>query len=528
MKIFRSSRWEDGFLDYHLEPRSARIDVCLVFVVRPVRNVYIEYGYKWEMIWNYVREIGFAEVFRKILSRVKESKGRNQKFLFQAVGYVHEAGDGSRFVPGQLVSGIVTCHPLFPDRICVPDEFLSPVDIALPWLDRNEVLLFDRIDEWGKAAEELEGWVPESGWELPRNEIQRLVQLLLSDLLVLGQPKFRVRVSRSDVITSTRNPRVVGSKELTAVCYGYGHYAKVTLLPNLHSSIKLVRIHELDPMQLGLVKKFPLDVDSSPFCSADLRFDVSFIAGFHHTHCQLALNVLACGGVAVVEKPLVTTRSQLLQLERALAAHHGRFFACFQKRYSEFNDYLFDDLNCKIGDPIHMSAVVYEIDLPLRHWYKWPVSRSPIVSNACHWLDYFLFINSFSEPKKFNLSRFGQDGFLISVELHNGASLVLNMSDMGSRRIGVREYIELKRPSRLVTIQNGGYYCAESDREILRTSRINKLSVYGGMYRKICDRIVAGLPGDSFESVSVSCRLMLSLDELWYDIEKNETNSSKS
>ena len=59
-----------------------------------------------------------------------------------------------------------------------------------------------------------------------------------------------------------------------SIIFGYGHYAKTVIIPNLHPDIQVAKVHEIDPMQLGPVDHLPLEVDSSPIPRTNEQFDV--------------------------------------------------------------------------------------------------------------------------------------------------------------------------------------------------------------------------------------------------------------
>ena len=52
-----------------------------------------------------------------------------------------------------------------------------------------------------------------------------------------------------------------------------------------------------------------------------------------------------------------------------------------------------------------------------------------------------------------------------------------------------------------------------SPRRILRRYKRKNIRVFADMYRTITDKIVRGEPGDSYESVERSSRLMLDMEE---------------
>jgi predicted dehydrogenase len=311
--------------------------------------------------------------------------------------------------------------------------------------------------------------------------------------------------------------RIAGDKPakgtLKAVLFGLGNYAKVCMLPYLHKRIKVGKIHEVDPLQMMPISRWRCHLDTSPVPRADDKsFDVFFIAGFHHTHASIAEFALRSDAYAVVEKPLVTTRTQFDRLRRAMSDHPGRLFACFQRRFAPYNAWLRKDLGVADDDPINYHCLVYEIPSPAKHWYTWPNSCSRIVSNACHWIDHFMFLNASSPWIRADIQRAGESAVFVLIELDNGAVFSMVLTEAGSDRLGMRDYIELRTRKATVTIADGKRYRAENRSRILRTRQLNQMRSYQRMYHEISSRIVEGRPGDSLESLRAS-ELCVELDD---------------
>ena len=273
-------------------------------------------------------------------------------------------------------------------------------------------------------------------------------------------------------------------------------------------------IHEIEPTQIGLHRADGPVYDSSDLVRPQEHYDVYLIAGYHHTHADLAVRALCQSGWAVVEKPIVTTRAQLDRLLAALEGHPGRFCAGFHMRYNPLWPLARADLQLEPGQPVNYHCIVFEVPLKRRHWYNWPNSRSRIVCNGCHWLDHFLFMNDYGAPRRWDLWKARNGDMHASVELENGAAMSMSLTDHGSRRIGVQDHIQLRANGITVRVDNGGRYVSEDRFRIIRRKRINKMITAHRMYQTISAGIMAGGPGDSLESVRCSAELMLALDEI--------------
>ncbi len=288
-----------------------------------------------------------------------------------------------------------------------------------------------------------------------------------------------------------------------------GQYAKTAVVPRVSQFADIRCWHEVDPTQIGPLGDRPFDFRTSLYAEPDERYDVYFAAGYHHTHAAIAIRALEQGADVVVEKPLATTAAQLDELLKAMARSKGRLFAGFHKRYSPFNELLRNDLQISAGTAVSYRAIVFEIPLPKNHWYLWPNSRGRIVSNGCHWIDHFLFLNDFCPPTRIESRRLGNDDVVVLIDLKNGASFSLVITEHGSSRLGVREQLNITVGNCTATVQDERRYWAETSTRLLRKEKANRYAAAEQMYQSIMERIVSGVPGDSVESVEVSSRAML-------------------
>jgi predicted dehydrogenase len=291
---------------------------------------------------------------------------------------------------------------------------------------------------------------------------------------------------------------------------GLGNYAKTTVLPHVRTWLDVTCAHELDPLQIPRQER-SMAFDTAPAPRAGARYDAYLIAGYHASHAALAARALSEGAAAVIEKPIATDERQLAELLAAIG-EPSRAFVCFQRRYHPFNAFVKRDLGLAAGDPVDYHATVYEEPLPAHHWYRWPASGTRLLSNGCHWLDHFLWLNDYAPPVASDLAVSRAGAVNCSVELANGAFMTLVLTDRGSRRIGVREHCELRAGGVTATIRDGRHYRAEDGARVLRRARCDKHEPYRLMYRDVARRIAEGGPGDPAATIEASARLALDLD----------------
>jgi len=515
MYILSEDNWSDRVLDYSLGPDQVRIEVSSWAVAGPVEGIYPEYPRDPAVIRAYLEEFGPRAVFRKVRSRLRE-RLRNEKYISIGLGRIVSSGDSAARSDSETVIFVAPSHPRCLERIVLPAALTIP---AAPEIaDRHRSVRGVRFYEAGPELphqEEIAGWHPDSGRPLSAEKIEKILSAA-EDFWVGPAGRFRVlAIPRATVpATFSRSPRTAGPPARpSAVLYGLGNYAKIYIIPNLDPGIRLTTIHEIDPTQITGRYRKCYNVSTDPLEAGNEKYALWLIAGYHHTHAGLAIRALEGGAAAVVEKPVVTTREQLADLGGALRRTGGRLYSCFQMRYNPLFELARRDLKLAPDEPLHITADVYEIPLPPRHWYTWPNSGSHLVSNGCHWLDHFLFMNDFSPPVRRAVSRAENGDTTATVELANGACLFLHLTHLGSPRIGVRDHVAMRAGDRTVTVVDGSRYLAEEGWRKLRVKRINKMKVYRRMYREISRKFIAGEPGDSPESVEISGSLLLDLEE---------------
>ncbi len=191
----------------------------------------------------------------------------------------------------------------------------------------------------------------------------------------------------------------------------------------------------------------------------------------------------------------------------------GGYFGCFHKRYSPLNDYAIRDLRQSVEAPIDYHCIVYEVPLPDLHWYRWPNSKSRLISNGCHWIDHFLYLNGYDEVAAMDLDQAPSGTINCSVTLRNGAYFTMALTDIGSERIGLQEYVELRARDVTVRMANNASYLAENTTRVIRRLSFNKMVTYKLMYKAIAERIARGEQGDTAQSLRVSTGLILDLED---------------
>lgn len=485
--------------------REVRIVVSGWLWTERIENQFIRHPRSARLVWNYIRRVGVGNAFRKIRSRQAEVL-RNHKAFGVALGWVTEAPSQLQHLVDTPVIFLATNHS--PDS----DSLVVNIDCILSIQPEDSPETQHSPTSLALCAEQLrqyKAWSPYSGVGLDRRIVmQSLAQVVQHALPLPKSPELLAGC------TDHLEKQAPESDKPSAVLFGLGNYSKTVIIPNI-DALQLKRIHEIDPDQIasfGLRTRAALD--TSPVPRDDAAYDAWFIAGFHHTHTELAIEALRRGAYAVVEKPLSTSNAQYKEFYSEV--NEGltpKFFLCFHKRYSPLNQYIWSDMQVDLGTPIDMHCSIYEIPLPQYHWYNWPNSGGRLTSNGCHWLDYFLYLNNFSAVTDVRRWRPRGRDEIVNVSLQNGAYLAMSLTDSGSPRIGVREIIELRSGNASIRIIDSSSYTAEIGHKIVRRTRVNPMDGHARMYQHISRVIVNGGSGDEMASLD-STLLTLTLEDL--------------
>ena len=524
MRYLLGDQWSDSFLDYYCGPEAYRIQVSAFANLEQLTQIYFVRPRSARLLWNYLREVGIVGVWRKVVSRLQE-KNRNEKFVSFGIGVISQSPSSGSYAVGDKVAFFAAGFPACVERIVVPEMFIvgMPSEVEIPgrsgvicYLPTCDVLR-PQADWWKRII----GWSPYAGYE-PEDQDKRALRAFLDELVwkldwssapELGIDPASETREIATVTASTSRGNARATRKKRGVLFGYGHYAKTNILPNIRRHIEVAAIHEVDPTQTPEVSLRGLSWDAAPVPRDDADYDVYLIAGYHHTHAPLAVAALERDAYAVSEKPIAVDEEQLDTLLAAMEKSKGGYFGCFHKRYTRMNDYAIMDLRQPVEAPIDYHCIVYEVPLPDLHWYRWPNSKSRLVSNGCHWIDHFLYLNGFEEVRSMELGQSPSGTINCAVILENGAYFTMALTDKGSERIGLQEYVELRAGPVTVRMINNASYLAENRTRVLRKIQFNKMATYKLMYKTIAERIARGEEGDTAQSVRVSTQLILDLED---------------
>ncbi|MCH9763893.1 MAG: Gfo/Idh/MocA family oxidoreductase [Gammaproteobacteria bacterium] len=514
VNVMHEGEWHNNFLPCNLE-NGVELKVLRWALLSLIDELYFVRSKSWRLVFNYLKEIGVREVIKKVKSR-RDEYLRNKKFLSIGLAMRMQGTPEE-----QLVVFIAYCHPMCMSELVLPVEFVFPVSASnqLSAVDKTKLLFSDCREKVAipPLLLSIAGWSVHSGHALSAlSDVSQSALNTAAFDLFFSVDWNKAQVFHQDTLASStkvsRKMKKAVSLKPSAVIIGYGQYAKTNIIPNIKSRLEVKKIYEIDPLQIP-VNRGDIEWSTAPSIDPDDDYDVYFIASYHHMHTPAALCALEKGAVAVVEKPVVVDVMQLQALIACVFKNQGRLYSCYHKRFSAFNALAKQDLRVIKGEPINYHCIVHEVPLPKKHWYNWPNSHTRLVSNGCHWIDHFLFLNDYPEYSEVN-GFVAADGTInCSVQAVNGALFTMILTDEGSSRIGVQDHIELRANGVTVSIKNGMRYFSEDSNRVLRRVSMSKLHAYRLMYQSIASDIKTGLHCDSLRSLTVNNQLMLDLEK---------------
>ena len=513
-------RWEDGFLDPALIAGTVRIAPHFV-VSAPLREAqFFDRGFDPWMVWNYWQELGTRDVVRKVRSRTAE-RARNHRYFLYGTGLVLDSLV-PEVSPGSEVAFVAPNSPQLLERLILPGGLVKTVKPCVRQRDTNEVWLYAKEShtDLPSSLTDLGSWNEFSGVPIPPTVSDALAGIPERIERMWPSRKWRAFAASTPVKEHTdtaANEGTVGRRPQATV-FGRGNYVKTMVVPEMARHVDVSCVHEIDPLQIGRRPDPAIRWDTSPWFRDDEIPEIVVIAGYHSMHASLAADALDRGTRAVViEKPIATTGDDLRRLLASARRTDASLFVAFQRRYSSFNEVIRRPVGGRPSGAISCAAIAYEVPLPSRHWYRWPTSGSRLISNGCHWLDHFLFINDYSTCEHLAVAPLGDTTIVVTATLANGANLSFTLTDEGSPRLGVRDHCEFRSGNQTVVIDDFSRLVAEDSHRRVARLQTHRLEAHRTMYRSIGHRISSGGPGDDLDQLRQSAEFVLAAEALYQE-----------
>ena len=293
MKYLLGDQWEDTFPDYYCGPEDYRIRIRAFANLERLTGIYFVRPRSARLLWNYVREVGFVEVWRKVVSRLQE-KYRNEKFVSLGIGEVEQAPPDGIHEIGGRVAFLAPGFPACIERIVLPDAFIAGLPEGFPGLEDGDAIRYlagcyelrPQVDWW----QQIRTWNAYSGYQFSPPVADGIARTICELTAKVDWTSARALATEPPTETCESTPFTPSSgrtaespRRKRGVLFGYGHYAKTNILPNIRRHIEVDVIHEVDPTQIPPTSHGERPAwDTAPIPRDDEDCEVCLIAGYHH------------------------------------------------------------------------------------------------------------------------------------------------------------------------------------------------------------------------------------------------------
>ena len=206
-----------------------------------------------------------------------------------------------------------------------------------------------------------------------------------------GQTEVKPSTEPADLPSAGRLAKQV--EQLDVI--GAGNFARTMLLPSLKGKITFGTIVNNTALSANHVRdKFGFDeAATDPSVALGQVGDGAVLIGTrNHLHAPMVLAALKSGRHVFVEKPLCLSRTELKQIDAAIADHPQSVQVGFNRRFAPASVELKRRLDGVPG-PKSASYRVFAGKLDADHWYaNQDESGGRVISESCHFLDYFCFL----------------------------------------------------------------------------------------------------------------------------------------
>ncbi len=399
--------------------------------------------------WHKLAFFALREGLQLTLNKIRASRLHHQinQRLRVVVAIGRREGDGALMVAAGPQPSPDLERMSFPEVMCVdaPDEAGARIILARlrTWL------------EWHpQSLRELHFYSPFSGRKLSftagaaLDEWQALPdQPEYSETRSLSKP---VRQVASGAVRAAKPGSDEGRPQLFLI--GAGAYPCAYILPLLpFQRCTVVDINPVTAAEIGSrfgFANWASQVDDVSDLIAASANPVLVVATYHSTHLEVAETALKANPRAkiFIEKPPVTTHEQLERLLQLRQESRHFIEIGYNRRHVPYLSALRETLHA-LGEPVTMTCIVKELNIPFTHWYYWPTQGTRITGNVSHWLDLGIFLigsNPIEVATVAASAHFVADEVAISIRFGNGSLLNIVASDRGNGLRGVQEYIEIR------------------------------------------------------------------------------------
>ncbi len=275
--------------------------------------------------------------------------------------------------------------------------------------------------------------------------------------LDLGQ--FELKEKRIDLVS-----KPVDKDRVQVALVGTGSFATGMHLPNLQKLGSKFELRAVCNRKGQKAKAVANQYNAAYACSdieevlADKDVDLVMITTRHDNHGELVIRSLKAGKHVFVEKPLCTTREELVEIEKLCSADGAPMIMVgFNRRFSKYAS----EIKKQISSRVNPLFVQYRMNagyIPLDHWVHENGGR--IVGEACHIIDLMSYLTG---SRIVSVSQENLSPSTDKISMHDNRSIVLKYEDgsvctvqyfaVGSKKFP-KEYMEVHYDEKTIVMED--------------------------------------------------------------------------
>jgi predicted dehydrogenase/threonine dehydrogenase-like Zn-dependent dehydrogenase len=242
---------------------------------------------------------------------------------------------------------------------------------------------------------------------------------------------------------------------------GAGNYACGTLLPALreHPEVRLISV----ATARGLSARKVADQFDFARCStdsaeilADPDVDLVFIAARHDVHASLVEQALEAGKGVFVEKPLCLNEEELESLAGAYRRNPLPFMVGHNRRFAPATRAAHKFLASGRGAaPLSIRYAVHAGQLAEGHWLRDPAQGGRILGEACHFVDWCLYLVGAPLTKLFAVTRgeTGEESLHAVLDFADGTTASLSYETCAHPSLA-KEVVQVSQAGRTAVLED--------------------------------------------------------------------------
>ncbi len=225
---------------------------------------------------------------------------------------------------------------------------------------------------------------------------------------------------------------MIGARERDIGIIGCGQFAFSTIGHSLWQKFgnRIAVAFDVDSVaQSQFESAYNVRISAKSFSDvlANPAVKIVYIASNHFSHAEYAVQSILSGRTTYIEKPIATTYSHLVRIQKALQLSPVKVFAGYNRPFSAAIRDLRSAVTVKRSEAMSLQCYIAAHSLSPSHWYRHPDEGTRICGNVGHWLDLAVHLFCWRQlPAKLNISLTFADESVADDDLVIGLS-----SDLG-------------------------------------------------------------------------------------------------